>query len=110
MGEPGFGQSGRGAWQVAGDRLGYAFSFSSSLSMRIVPMTNRVSYAPQDFQKMCKQAERDHEAKKLVYLMERLKRQMAERSNPGFNTETGKGPATTSDAGVVRLPIRSAAN
>ena len=57
-------------------------------------MTNQLPYTPQDFQKMCKQAERDHEAKKLVFLMERLKRQMAERSNPGFKTETGQGPAT----------------
>ena len=72
-------------------------------------MTNQLPYTPQDFQKMCKQAERDHEAKKLVFLMERLKRQMAERSNPGFKTETGQGPATaaTSESGVVRLPIRS---
>jgi len=46
-------------------------------------MTDRVSYAPQDFQKMCKQAERDHESKKLVVLMERVKRQIAERDNPG---------------------------
>ena len=30
-------------------------------------MTNRVAYAPQDFQKMCKQAERDHESKKLWF-------------------------------------------
>ena len=45
-------------------------------------MTNRVTYAPQDFQKMCKQAERDHESKKLVVLMERVKRQIAERENP----------------------------
>jgi hypothetical protein len=72
-------------------------------------MTNQLPYTPQDFKKMCKQAERDHEAKKLVFLMERLKRQIAERSNPGFKTETGKGPATaaTSDSGVVRLPLRS---
>ncbi len=45
------------------------------------PMTNRVSYAPQDFQKMCKQAERDHESKKLIVLMERVKRQIAERES-----------------------------
>ena len=72
-------------------------------------MTNRVSYTPQDFQKMCKQAERDQETKKLVFLMERVKRQMAERSNPGFKPETGKvtAAAATSDSGVVRLPIRS---
>jgi hypothetical protein len=33
-------------------------------------MTNRVSYAPQDLQKMCKQAERDQESKKLAVLIE----------------------------------------
>ena len=56
-------------------------------------MTNRVSYAPQDFQKMCKQAERDHESKKLVVLMERVKRQIAERENPGRCGES-KRPAS----------------
>lgn len=61
-------------------------------------MTNRVSYAPQDFQKMCKQAERDHESKKLVFLMERVKKQIAER---------GLKPVVSSDGGVVRLPSRS---
>ena len=72
-------------------------------------MTNRVSYAPQDFQKMCKQAERDHESKKLVVLMERVKRQIAERENPGLKTETAKRPATVStDSGFLRLPSRSA--
>ena len=74
-------------------------------------MTNQLSHTPQDIQKMCKQAERDHEAKKLVVLMERLKRLIANRSNPGFKTqtETGNGlaAAVTSDSGVVRLPIRS---
>jgi hypothetical protein len=72
-------------------------------------MTNRVSYAPQDVEKMCKQAERDHEAKKLVFLMERLKRQIAERSNAGTKLEGAKLPATAMhpSSGVVRLPIRS---
>jgi hypothetical protein len=72
-------------------------------------MTNRVSYGPQDFQKMCKQAERDHESKRLVYLMERLKRQIAERSNSGLKVETGNASARpmTSESGVIRLPIRS---
>jgi hypothetical protein len=69
-------------------------------------MTNRVSYAPQDFQKMCKQAERDHESKKLVVLMERVKRQIAERENP----ESPKPPITTlsHDSGFLHLPSRSA--
>lgn len=69
-------------------------------------MTNRVSYAPQDFQKMCKQAERDHENKKLVFLMERVKKQIAER---GLNSEMSKLHSSTvkSDSGIVRLPSRS---
>jgi len=65
-------------------------------------MTNRISYTPQDFQKMCKQAERDQETKKLVFLMERVKRQIAERSHSGL-----AGRAVNSDSGSVRLPIRS---
>lgn len=69
-------------------------------------MTNRVTYAPQDFQKMCKQAERDHESKKLVYLMDRLKRQMAERSSGGLKLEVGKNASVNGDSGV-RLPSRS---
>jgi len=72
-------------------------------------MTNRVSYAPQDFQKMCKQAERDHESKKLVVLMERVKRQIAEREN---HEPTAGSPnpiaAMTGDSGLLRLPSRSA--
>ena len=64
-------------------------------------MTNRVSYAPQDFQKMCKQAERDHETKKLAVLMERVKRQIAERDNSG-------GTVTVVHADTsLRLPSRS---
>ena len=66
-------------------------------------MTNRVSYAPQDVQKMCKQAERDHETKKLIFLMERVKRQIAER---GQKTEVSKLARLNSDS-VVRLPSRS---
>ena len=70
-------------------------------------MTNRVSYAPQDFQKMCKQAERDHESKKLVVLMERVKRQIAERENPGRMSDRGPLAATGTDSGFLRLPSRS---
>jgi hypothetical protein len=71
-------------------------------------MTNRVAYAPQDFQKMCKQAERDHESKKLVVLMERVKRQIAERENPEL-AERAKRPAKMmgTDSGLLRLPSRS---
>lgn len=69
-------------------------------------MTNRVSYAPQDFQKMCQQAERDHESKKLVILLERVKRQIAERADP----EAPKPPVTaiSSTPGSFRQFSRSA--
>ena len=66
-------------------------------------MTNRVSYAPQDFQKMCKQAERDHESKKLVVLMDRVKRQIAERDDPGRIEDRSEGR----EAVLPRLPSRS---
>jgi hypothetical protein len=73
-------------------------------------MTNRVSFAPQDFQKMCKQAERDHESKKLVVLITRVKRQIAERENSGLRVEGPKPPVTviSGDCGASRLPSRSA--
>ena len=74
-------------------------------------MTNRVTYAPQDFQKMCKQAERDHESKKLVVLMERVKRQIAECENRrrGLILEYSPVSARTAgpDSGSMRLPSRS---
>lgn len=70
-------------------------------------MTNRVSYTPQDFQKMCKQAERDHETKKLVFLMDRLKRQIAERSNPELGAEKMPRRGMNADSSAARLPIRS---
>ena len=69
-------------------------------------MTNRVIPPPQDFQKMCKQAERDQEARKLALLMDRVKRQIAERDN----TSTTKRPviAINSEAASSKLPSRSA--
>jgi hypothetical protein len=67
-------------------------------------MTNRVTYAPQDVQKMCKQAERDQETKKLVVLMERVKRQIAARqSHIGGEGDATAEVMTTS----TRLPSRS---
>jgi hypothetical protein len=66
-------------------------------------MTNRVTYAPQDFQKMCKQAERDHESKKLVVLIDRVKRQIAERENPELSVETSQAE----NSAMMRLPSRS---
>lgn len=69
-------------------------------------MTSRVSYAPQDFQKMCKQAERDHESKKLMVLMDRVKRQIAERERPGQEV-TKSSPAVSGESVILRLPSRS---
>ena len=68
-------------------------------------MTNRVTYAPQDFQKMCKQAERDHESKKLVELMDRVKKQIAKRENPEL--ETTKSAAERVGSSASRLPSRT---
>ncbi|MGA2346827.1 MAG: hypothetical protein ABSF93_12530 [Candidatus Sulfotelmatobacter sp.] len=72
-------------------------------------MTNRVAYGPHDFQQMCKHAERDHESKKLVVLMERVKRQIAERQILGVNADASKPPVgATSVESVLRLTSRSA--
>ena len=73
-------------------------------------MTSRVSFAPQDFQKMCKQAERDLESKKLIVLMERVKQQIALRDDPAGKHESTKRPVTAMNAisGVTRMPSRSA--
>jgi len=71
-------------------------------------MTNRVTYAPQDFQKMCKQAERDHETRKLALLMERVKRQIAERGGSGENRADSGGTIAVVHADTsLRLPSRS---
>jgi uncharacterized protein with von Willebrand factor type A (vWA) domain len=72
-------------------------------------MTNRVTYAPQDLQKMCKQAERDQESKKLVVLLDRVKRQIAELENPDPKTQRPKHPAAGAgrNSGLPRLPRRS---
>jgi hypothetical protein len=69
-------------------------------------MTNRVSYAPQDFKRMCEQAERDHEAKRLIVLLERVKRQIAERDK----SESAKRPASAvaHDSGLLQMGRRSA--
>jgi hypothetical protein len=71
-------------------------------------MTNRVSDAPQDLQKMCKQAERDQESKKLVALMDRVKRQIAEREDQGPKAQGPNAANRVSpDNGLVRLPSKS---
>ena len=73
-------------------------------------MTNRVALPPQDFDKMYKQAERDQEARKLILLIERVKRQIAERESRDAIADAPKRPVTaiTEQAASLRLPIRSA--
>jgi hypothetical protein len=71
-------------------------------------MTNRVAYAPHDFEKMCKQAERDHESKKLVVLIDRVKKQIAERENPNRKAEISEPAAARGNGDLLRLPSRSA--
>jgi hypothetical protein len=68
-------------------------------------MTNRVAYAPQDFQKMCKQAERDHEEKKLIVLMDRLRKQIADRQAASSQMDSAKRPMSTTgtDPGSIHL-------
>ena len=69
-------------------------------------MTNRVAYAPQDVQKMCKQAERDHENRKLILLMDRVKKQIAAGQNRSMSAG-GPKPPIGGDTTSSRLPIRS---
>lgn len=68
-------------------------------------MTNRVALPPQDFQKMCKQAEREQEARRLTVLIDRVKRQIADRgTNDGLKRPVS---VISADAGWSRLPSRS---
>jgi hypothetical protein len=73
-------------------------------------MTNRVSYAPQDFQKKCLQAEREHEKRKLLVLLERVKKQIANQENSPPQTDTPKRPSSALpiDSAPLRLLTRSA--
>lgn len=74
-------------------------------------MTFREENQPRDFHKMCKQAERDHESKKLAVLIERVKRQLEERENSGrYGTVPPKPPlaAWPSEKGLLRVPSRTA--
>lgn len=68
-------------------------------------MTQRAAHAPQDFQKMCKQAERDHESKKLIVLMERVKRQLQEHGKEPVTAP--KPPMAVLISGQMRTPAPS---
>ena len=73
-------------------------------------MTSRVSYTPQDFQKMCDQAERDHESKKLIILLNRVKKQIAAREDAVVKVDSPKPPVAvlSSDSAPLRPHSRSA--
>lgn len=45
-------------------------------------MVLRDAYESQDNRRMCKHAERDHETKKLIVLIDRLNRQLAAHGKP----------------------------
>jgi hypothetical protein len=70
-------------------------------------MTQRETHPPQDFQKMCKQAERDHESKKLVVLIERVKRQLQERGTAPVTAPKPPLAVMISDGLQTRMPSRS---
>ena len=69
-------------------------------------MSPREEQQPQDVQKMCKQAERDHESRKLIVLMERVKRQLRDHT-PGAQVQLPKPPVAVLSANGSRTPIRS---
>jgi len=73
-------------------------------------MTSRESHSPQDFQKMCEQAERDYESKKLIALMERVKKQIAASENPASKVQSPKPPVAVMSINSIssRPPSRSA--
>jgi hypothetical protein len=77
-----------------------------TLTEGILSMTNRVALPPQDFQKMCKQAEREGEARRLVVLIDRVRKQIADQAN----TDTPKRavPVISADPAWSRLPSRPA--
>jgi hypothetical protein len=70
-------------------------------------VTNRVSYAPQDFQKPRRQAEIDHESKRLVALLDRVKKQIATRENPGWNVPKPPATAAVAPSDTVPTPTRT---
>jgi len=70
-------------------------------------MTNPVSHPPQDFQKKCRQADREHESRKIAVLLERVRQQIAERDRSGERVESPK-PPTVAIAKSMPIPMRSA--
>jgi hypothetical protein len=65
-------------------------------------MVLREAYESQDIRRMSKHAERDHETKKLVVLIDRLNRQLAAQGKP-INPGMLKPPAAVmSSTGTTR--------
>lgn len=64
-------------------------------------MVFREAFASQDNRRMCKHAERDHEAKKLHVLIDRLNRQIAEQGKAGML----KPPALVLPKGAMSRPV-----
>ena len=71
-------------------------------------MTQRANHPPQDFQKMCKQAERDLESKKLAVLIERVKRQLEEQKPETAKSTLQPKPPMAVMASSLRRPSRLA--
>jgi hypothetical protein len=69
-------------------------------------MSPREEQQPQDVQKMCKQAERDHESRKLIVLMERVKRQLRDHT-PGAQVQLPKPPVAALSVNGSRTHNRS---
>lgn len=65
-------------------------------------MGSRETQLSQDFRKMCRQAERDYESKKLAVLIERVKRQLEEREG-GTDSDRSRKPSVS-----VLVPSRTA--
>jgi hypothetical protein len=69
-------------------------------------MTNTVT-PPQDFEKKCKQAEREHEARKLEILLDRVKKQIERRGDDGRKTDSPKPPLMAVTNNTSRFLARS---
>jgi hypothetical protein len=56
---------------------------------------------------MCKQAERDHESKKLAVLIDRVKRQIADRDNPESRVKRSAAGVESGVCVADRRPSRT---
>jgi hypothetical protein len=70
-------------------------------------MVFREVYESQDFRRLCKHAERDHETKKLDVLIERLNRQLAEQGRKSVPAKPPVAVLNTTAASrtIGRFPV-----